>query len=683
MKKIPIYFIFLALYLTTGAQVSFVRGGLSGTTFNFGTSLQFGPDNRLYVAQQDGLIHIYKVARFGAANYQVIQSETITSIRDITNHNDDGTINTSVNYRLVTGLLVAGTKQNPIIYVTSSDPRYTEDTTSVSELDTNSGIISRLTWNGTQWVKVDLVRGLPRSTEVHAPNGMQLDTANNILYVAQGGHTNMGAPSGLFTYLPEYALSACVLAVNLAMIGDSTYDLPTLDDENKNNLPNPVLGYEDTGDPFGGNKGKNMACLKVGEPVQVFASGLRNAYDVLLKSNGKLYTIDNAPNGNYGGAPVNCTNAVNEANSNPGFEGLYLLNQGTYCGHGNPTRGSYNNTFNTTNPQHPVDLSLTNSAECTYLTRGLQDGAITTFPGSTNGFAEYTATNFNSALKGELIAAFFDGSVLRIKLNASGDSLAPGGQQILAGGFGSDNPLDIATQGDSAIFPGTIWIVNFLADSITVLEPADYNGCISSTSTITINSCNSYNTPSGQVIGQSGTFQDIVSNSTGCDSVITINLTIIPVDTTISQTGDTLTANGSASTYLWIDCANGNTIINNQNGKSFSPSANGLYAAVLIGNLCQDTTECYNFVKSGIADNYENAQMVLYPNPTNQNFEVSLSGPCLQGKLVIRDMLGRMIDEHSYNPCLKEIFTLPASPGIYFVSVVTPSGVSCKSIIKE
>ena len=40
---------------------------------------------------------------------------------------------------------------------------------------------SRLSWTGSQWVKLDLVRGLPRSEENHAPNGMHLDDANQIL----------------------------------------------------------------------------------------------------------------------------------------------------------------------------------------------------------------------------------------------------------------------------------------------------------------------------------------------------------------------------------------------------------------------------------------------------------------------------------------------------------------------
>ena len=58
-----------------------------------------------------------------------------------------------------------------------------------TNLDTNSGIVSRLTWNGSAWDKLDVVRGLPRSKRDHASNGMFLDQGtggfvieNNFIY---------------------------------------------------------------------------------------------------------------------------------------------------------------------------------------------------------------------------------------------------------------------------------------------------------------------------------------------------------------------------------------------------------------------------------------------------------------------------------------------------------------------
>ncbi len=106
-------------------------------------------------------------------------------------------------------MLVTGTAAQPVIYVSSSDPRFGGGTRGDLNLDTNSGMISRLTWSSatSTWAKTDIVRGLPRSEENHAVNGMVLDKATNTLYLAVGGHTNQGAPSKVF------ALPARVRAV--------------------------------------------------------------------------------------------------------------------------------------------------------------------------------------------------------------------------------------------------------------------------------------------------------------------------------------------------------------------------------------------------------------------------------------------------------------------------------------
>ena len=124
---------------------------------------------------------------------------------------------------MVTGILVAGTANNPEIYVASGDPRFGAGPSgNDTNLDTNSVIISRLTKNGDSWSKTDLVRGLPRSEENHQGNGMQLSADGNTLFISMGGHTNMGVPSNNFARLPEYALSSAILEIDLAQIGNST-----------------------------------------------------------------------------------------------------------------------------------------------------------------------------------------------------------------------------------------------------------------------------------------------------------------------------------------------------------------------------------------------------------------------------------------------------------------------------
>ncbi len=458
----------------TGEGVSslttaFSKSSLAGETSSQPTSLQFGPDGKLYVAQQNGVIKVYGVARNGKDSYAVTGTQTITSIQSMPNRNDDGTLNPSVTGRQVTGILVAGSAANPVIYVGSSDPRIGGGGSGTETgLDTNSGIISRLTWNGSSWQKLDLVRGLPRSEENHSTNGLQLDAATNTLYAAQGGNTNMGAPSNNFAKLPEYALSAAILSVDLDAIGNSTYDLPTLDDSAR-------TGVNDANDPFGGNNGNNQAKLVPGGPVQVFHPGFRNPYDLLITESGRYYTIDNGANAGWGDVPVNegpagtCTNGIHEPGTTD-VDTFHLVKVNGYGGHPNPTRGNMANTFSSP-PQSPV--SVANPIECDWRAAGPERGNITAYVASTNGLTEYTASNFGGALKGDILSASFDNRIYRAKLNSTGTQLVSG--QALFQNVG-DTPLDVVAQGDGSVFPGTVWVADIGNGNITVFEPGDFGG---------------------------------------------------------------------------------------------------------------------------------------------------------------------------------------------------------------
>ena len=467
------------------ASPSFSVSNLNGSVIDNPTSLQFGPDERLYVAQQNGNIKVFTITRNSATSYAVTGTETIQLIRTIPNRNDDGLPNSATTTRQVTGLLVTGTPQTPVLYVSSSDPRIAVGQD--SNLDTNSGIITRLTKNGSGWDKIDLVRGLPRNEENHSPNGMWLDSAINVLYLAQGGHTNMGAPSNSFAYQPEYALSAAILAIDLNAINalptqvDALghaykYNLPTLDDPGRTNNPDG----SDVNDPFGGNNGANQAILLPGGPVQVYSSGYRNPYDIVMTEAGRMYTIDNGSNNGWGGPPIGegtatCTNGPNENGTATHNDNLHLVTgAGFYGGHPSPTRG---NTANTFNGQSPVTVS--NTVECDYRLPGGTlatggDGALAVFNASTNGLTEYTASNFEGEMRGNLLTASYNGTVYRIILNSTGDGASA--PQALFSGFGSA-PLDITAQGDGDIFPGTVWVGNYSSDTITVFEPADFGTC--------------------------------------------------------------------------------------------------------------------------------------------------------------------------------------------------------------
>ena len=528
------------------AQINFSSSDLQGISLTNPTTLDFGPDDRLYATEQYGDIYAYTIVRNPNGTYTAVATEHITDIKVVQNHNDDGTLH-NTQKRQITGILATGTAANPVLLIAHSDYRVGGGGGgSDKNLDTNSGIISKLTWDGTKWVRVDLVRGLARSEENHASNGLQLDSVNNVLYCAVGGQTNSGAPSNNFALITEYALAACIISIDMDVINalptqyDSLagsyykYDMPTLDDPmraNENGIDDPNQpGYNgiDINDPFGGNDGLNQPKWVTGGPVQVHARGLRNPYDLVITEAGEMYTWDNGANPGWGGHPeYEGTDSVtnNWVNGEPGstgpgpndakvnnLDGLHhITGMGYYGGHPCPVRanpagaglfthdhadgvGGVNGVFRTqvtSDPKTslpvdwpPVDPSLANPIEADFQNPGVDDLSLFTVKASTNGICEYTASNFGGAMKGDLLAASFNENIYRVDINdATGSINGPGDVTSLAYGFGT-NPLDVIAQGDNDIFPGTIWVLNYGNNTLTVFEPQDFGVCNGNYSTL-------------------------------------------------------------------------------------------------------------------------------------------------------------------------------------------------------
>ncbi|WP_161631430.1 malectin domain-containing carbohydrate-binding protein [Candidatus Halobonum tyrrellensis] len=485
---------------TSAAEVGFGKSTLEGFDQGPLTALEFGPDGRLYVAQQNGMVYALDVTRTAENDYTVDSQEAIGAIQEIPNHDDNGNYVPGEGTRQVTGLTVGGTAAQPVVYVSSSDPTIDVGTDD-DDTDTNSGAISRLTfdWNAEgNLAGVDhdvLVVGLPRSEENHATNGLALSADGDTLYAAQGGHTNQGAPSNNFGHTPEYALSAAVLSVDLAQI-EADYaakSLQSYDPQGSSgSYPDldfyyalPTIQTDDATDgddlPFGGDDGVNQAKWVENGPVQVYASGYRNPYDVALTADGRLYAIDNGPNGGWGDQPVDegpggmCTNEPNDPGSGTGDQ-LHLASEGSYAGHPNPTRGNPtgadvydadgNMVLNITEANSPVPASKVNPVECDYQSPSEDNSLGDTF-GWTGGMEEYTASNFGEKMQGDLLVVVGSSSVTRVQLTDAGDGVTD-----QDGNFFSDlSALGITTQGDDDPFPGTVWTAR---GGITVFEPTDY-----------------------------------------------------------------------------------------------------------------------------------------------------------------------------------------------------------------
>jgi len=181
-----------------------------------------------------------------------------------------------------------------------------------------------------------------------------------------------------------------------------------------------------------------------------------------------------------------------------------------------------------------------------------------------------------------------------------------------------------------------------------------------------VRACDAYVSPSGNSTWTiSGTYFDTISNAAGCDSLITIELTIISIDTGVSLINNTLTANLSGATYQWVKCDAGYVWINGAIQQSFTPQENGNYAVILTVDDCQDTSSCYQI--TGLAIQQENltSTLTVSPNPSNGLMRINSTKPVQ--KMMIYNSLGQMIKEVSENGIDFFINISDQKPGLYFL----------------
>jgi len=194
-----------------------------------------------------------------------------------------------------------------------------------------------------------------------------------------------------------------------------------------------------------------------------------------------------------------------------------------------------------------------------------------------------------------------------------------------------------------------------------------------STSSVTITSCGSYLSPSGNYTwSTSGTYYDTIPSASGADSVITINLTVYITDTSVSQSGITLTANANAY-YQWINC-NGDIIINGANGKTFTATTNGSYAVIVTNGICFDTSSCYQVTGVGIQNNINTKEISIYPNPCNSLINIKLPELSNNLNINIADLSGKIVLQKNFkNSQNVKLNVSELSTGIYLLSVRTDS----------
>jgi hypothetical protein len=214
-------------------------------------------------------------------------------------------------------------------------------------------------------------------------------------------------------------------------------------------------------------------------------------------------------------------------------------------------------------------------------------------------------------------------------------------------------------------------------DSVVTLNLTINN---SSSGIDTLSTCGPYTWIDGNTYSSSNnTATYTLTNSAGCDSVVTLNLTINYVDVTTYVNGITIWANNTNASYQWIDCDNFYAPIPGETYRSFTPFSNGNYAVELIEYNCIKISNCVPITTIGISERNTIQNFRIYPNPSNEF--VTITGALGSYEIEVFDLTGRKMitTEMTTNSLQLDVSSL--TQGVYLLKVIDKEN-GCTEILK-
>ena len=383
------------------------------------TSLAIGPDGRLYAGTRTGQIVRFTLNADGTVN----NSKTIQTVRQ--NHN--------MRERLVTGIEFdpASTSKKPILWVSHG--------VNVLEGAPNfSGKISRLNGKNLE-IYTEMIYNLPRSARDHLTNQLKFGP-DGMLYVGQPSQSAQGAPDNQWGLREETQLSATILRIDTRAI-TSPLNVKTRD------------------------VGGTYNPLKKGNPVRIYAFGVRNAYDLVFTRDGKLF------------APVNSSASGGNApagNGTPGLTNIPTQNdflvdvvEGAYYGAPNPINGYY--ALNGGNPTSGKDMAEVTSYPVGTLPDPRWQGIAYEFGRneSPDGIIEFKGNQFGGALDGALMVAQWSAGDNIVVLFRDANGNVTEGRVGFTGLTQFVDPLDLVQNPST----GNLYVAEYGAQRITLLVP--------------------------------------------------------------------------------------------------------------------------------------------------------------------------------------------------------------------
>ncbi len=254
---------------------------------------------------------------------------------------------------------------------------------------------------------------------------------------------------------------------------------------------------------------------------------------------------------------------------------------------------------------------------------------------------------------------------------------------------GSNNNVTINACDSVTLFGTTYYTSAVLVQQFLNVQDCDSNVITNiivnanTYGTLTDSSCGGYEYY-GQTYNVSGIYTQAIPNAAGCDSIMTLTLTVHPINIGVTQNGLTFTAIATgAVSYQWIKC-NPYQIIPGAINQTFTATSNGDYAVIITDVECSDTSACFPVHGVGINYHAESADFFLYPNPVSQRLVIESKTGFNTGGIKIITVAGQVVlNRYNINADKIEIDMTNLVSGLYFVEIEDESRKIIRLVTKE
>lgn len=165
-----------------------------------------------------------------------------------------------------------------------------------------------------------------------------------------------------------------------------------------------------------------------------------------------------------------------------------------------------------------------------------------------------------------------------------------------------------------------------------------------------------------------------LTSTTGCDSILHLDLTIDTVDTRVITNDPVISAVASNATFQWLDCNTGFGAISGATNTSYTPTMNGDYAVEVTQNNCIDTSLCVLIQQVGINSPENQNLPVVYPNPSKGIFTIDLKDH-KPSDVRVYDTQGKLIFKEGDVTSPQFKFSLESVKGVYILELQNQSSI--------